>query len=995
MATAPFPILNAFQDDDGKSIVVFEKRPDGVYERRIRASYTTYHRAADLSPRMLRQLKGSDHVAHVAYEGDDKSWVRIGWKDDALRRTARFKFRDMGIDCFEGDVDPVMFWLVSQDAKIAKPRLGYLDFEADSDIPLSRKEDMRILSFSVTAHDEVDGKMKTFVDVLEKDTDDHEAELIERCIKVLGNFDQISTWEGDWKGGEFDSILLPARARRVGVSVDCRRWIWINQLAVWRKMNMAESGAEKESFKLEDIAFEQLGEGKEVVPEWVIERFGAEKTKYGLGRITRQLWDAGGKFRELLLRYNRKDTEILQRLEKKKGFIGLFQATCELCGIPPTTNSLRPTRQMDGYILRLGRKANHRFATKPFREGDDEDEKKFRGAVVFHPKSVPDPDGDAGWGEEEARAWRKKHGFANGILRNIHVCDFKSLYPSVMRTWNLSGDVVEGMMTAREVKAKGIPEGMCWSPGNGLLTSTKREGFLPIALRDMMNERAQFADAATKLPYGTPEWVDMMAKSNSRKVTANSFYGGGGSKYSRFYHWDVSEACTQNGVHFLRLTAAEGEKRNMVLVYGDTDSNMVLGPSIHGFDKFVKWINTKAIPEEVARYGCKENFVELAFEKSYARVVFVSAKAYVASLLHYKWSTTCNHCTKKSGDPGSVDARILKCRDCGHQYTELPKNLGEPEIKGVAYRRGDKGKLARDLQGKIIDLLVGGLKVKNATGKKVPANAGLRVMRDADGEAMVCGPGEGSAVETPTDELDVYRAVLRKARDHVLTEPLPIEEVRFSKSINKKLKEYVKKTASGKESVPSHITVARTLESRGESIGNGSRIEYVIVDGSVSPQQVIPAADYAGECDRFYLWERVYEPSKTLLKAAFPDEDWNSWGDVRPEKKRGRGAKVLEGQLGLALTPTRVGAADEIAAPSFKPQPLQIDVSETAGKDVIARLEAVFARHPGARAVEILIVTRSGNRSALPMTHRVATGPQFKEDVALAISGEEAGDFAS
>jgi len=988
--TAPatkLPIVNAFVDDDGRHIQLFELHPDGVVRRRReRATYATYHRRSDISLQTLRALKSSAHVAHVAYEGNGREWVRVGWADESLRRIARHKFRDMGIGCYEGDVDPVMWWLVHHDAAIAKPRRCYLDIETDSRVSLTRKQDMRVLTWAMTAHD----TGVTLSGVLERDDDDAEADLLQRLADALADYDQVCVWEGDWKGGEFDSFVVPARMQRTGVDADARRWVWLNQLAVWKKMNMhsAESGAEKESFKLDDIAFEQLRMGKEPTPEWVRERFG-ERADRGLGALAWDLWEAGGRFRDLLLRYNIRDAELLHKLEQKKGYITLFQATAELCGIPPVTQSLMPTRQMDGYILRLGRRRNHRFPTKVFRE-DEGERKKFRGAVVFHPKSVPDP--GENWTAEDAAAWRRTHGFANGILRNVHVCDFKSLYPSVMRTWNLSGDAVVGKMSAAEFERAGAGEGRCWSPGTGVVTRVEPEGFLPLALRDLMAQRQQYADAAAKLPYGTPEWLDAMSKSTACKVTANSFYGGGGSPGSRYYDVDVSESCTQNGVHFLRLTASEGERRGMVLVYGDTDSNMVIGPTMQGFDRFVRWMNAKRIPEEVARYGCRENYIENAFEKSYDRVVFVRAKAYVASLLHYKWSTTCNRCTKPSGGPGSVDARTLTCRDCGYVYDSMPKNLGEPEIKGVAYKRGDKGKLARELQGKVIDLLVGGLTVKGADGKRRSANEGLRIGADVDGAVVVEDPSAPArVVETPTDDVDVYRAVIRRARDHVLSGPLTLEEVRFSKGINKRLREYAKRGANGKESVPAHVGVARVLESRGEVVGVGSRIEYVVVDGSTTPQRVIPASDYAGECDRYYLWERVYEPSKSLLTAAFPDEDWEQWGDVRPKVSRHK-QKVPEGQLGLDLVPasTRVNAADEIALPAFRAAPLIVEVPEDAGEATLSRLRDCFRRNPGARAVEVHIITRAGGRAVQAIDARVSTGPKLMDEVTRVLAGDNA-----
>ena len=964
------PILNAFLDDDGGHVVLRELADGEVRERRVPAAYTTYHREEDLDPALMRSLKGSDHVAHVAQEPG--GWVRVGWRNDQLRRSARYQFKEIGVECFEGDVDPVMFWLVSSAAKIARPRRRYLDFETDSRVPLSRKQDMRVLSWALT-----DEEGKTSLEILEDDHDEAEAELLGELVRQLGSCDQILTWEGDWKGGEFDSFIFEARTRRLGLGVDARRWIWLNQLAVWRKMNSAESGAEKESFKLEDIAFEQIGEGKELVPEWVVERFG-ERARRGLGALAWELWAEGGKFRELLGTYNKRDAEILQKLEARKGYVQLFQAICEVCGVPPVTRSLQTTRRMDGFLLRLGREHQHRFPTKAFKEEDEEEEEKgkFKGAVVFFPKSVPCE--DKGWTAEDAANWRRAHGFKNGILHDVHVCDFKSLYPSVMRTWNLSADAVVGWQTEREFREKGAPEGQCRSPGTGLLTRKSPEGFLPLAFRVLMDFRAKYAKEADALPPGTPEWMDAKGKSDACKVTANSFYGGGGSRFSRYNDRDVSEACTQNGVHFLKLTAEEGERRKMVLVYGDTDSNMVIGPTEDGFRKFVRWLNVKRIPDEVAKYGCAENFVELAFEKSFERIVFVSSKAYIGRYSQYKGSRAKRECH------GKEFKHEERCEVCGGHGVLA----GEPEIKGVAYKRGDKGKLARELQGRIIDLLVGGLKVKDAAGKKVSPNAGLRIVGEGD-EARVAEGAEGRPIVGPTLDLDAFRAVLHAARNHVLAEPLAIEEVRFSKGISKPLKQYIKRNADGSTSVPAHVVAGQALEARGQKIGAGSKIEYVVVDGASSPQKVIPAEDFAGDCDRYYLWERVYSPTKSLLEAAFPDEDWEKWGDVRPPKPRGRAAKVPEEQLGLALgaASTRVDA-DEIALPVYNARPLVVEIPEEAGEEALLRLRKVFARHPGARAVELVIVTKSGARAVMACPLRVSTGPALKEAVDRAISGE-------
>lgn len=931
MGLPVLPVLNAYLEDGGDEIIVVEQQLDGTArERRVRAPYTSYHRAADIDANLMRALKRAEQVAHVAREGE--TWIRIGWRDEVARRQARYKMKDFGVEMFEGDVDPVMYWLVSTRATIAKPRRCYLDLETDSRVPLSRKQDMRVLTWSVTDH----ATGKTMRGVLEEDTDDAEAVLLETLVRVLEDFDQVCIWEGDWDGGEFDTFVFDNRTRKRGLGVDARKWMWLNQLAVWRRMNQhsAESGAEKESMKLEDIAFEQLGEGKAKAPAWVVERFG-ERAQKSLGMLAWDLWEAGGKFRQLLSDYNARDTELLRELELKKGYITLFQALAEVCGIPPVTQSLRPTRQMDGFLLRLGRDRDHRFPTKGFQEDDGEDKGKFRGAVVIHPKSVPDD--DEGWTKQHAAEWRRANGFKNGILRNINVCDFASLYPSVMRTWNLSADVRVGWKTQADIKRTGIAPGTCWSPGTNLVTRSDVEGIIPFALGELIRLRKEFSDLAASLPPGTPEWQNAMAKSTAFKVAANSFYGGGGSKYSRFNDRDVSEATTQNSVHLLMITAAEAEKRKMVVVYGDTDSVFTCGSTEDGYRTFVNWLNAKRFPAEVASHGCAKNHIKLAFEKTFERIVFISAKAYVGRYSQYK------------GTPAERD--------------ENGKLTGEPEIKGVAWKRGDKGKLARELQGKIIDCLVGGVKLRNAEGKKISINPDL---------------------DTPTEDLAVYRKLIEDARNHVLAEPLPIHEVRLSAGLSKSLKAY------GDACTDAHVRAARVLASRGESVGEGQRIEYVVVDGSKSPQVVIPACDYNGECDRFYLWERVYRPSRSLLEAAFPDEDWEHYEDVRPKKPRARAQKVSDEQLGLSLVKTKKRDSvdvDELAVPVFSTVPLVVEIPEDAGEPAVERVKQALLQHPGARAVEIVIALRSGARAVLRTPLRVSTGPQLREAVDAAISG--------
>lgn len=965
------PVLNAFVDDGGDEILLYEQTEKGFRERRIPAAYTTYHRASSISRELMRKLKGAEQVDHVAADGD---WIRIGWKTEIWRRQARFKFKDMGVEVYEGDVDPVRWWLTESRTPIAKPRRCYLDIETDSRVSFSKKEEMRILCWTIS-----DDTGPIARAVIEEDTDIEEIRILEEMWKVLANYDQVCAWYGgdpEKKDNGFDFYVIASRSRRCGVPVDTRRWLWLDQLVVWRRMNSAESGAEKESMRLEDVAQHQLGEGKEQAPDWVVERFGNKS----LGALAWDLWAAGGKFRQLLVDYCAKDTELLRKLEKRKGFLALFQTLCEVCSIFGDTQGLFPTGQMDGFLLPIGRQENHRFPTKKYSDDDGKNKKQFEGAFVLAPRTVASSDGK--WTAEDAKRWREERGMTDGILTGVHVCDFASLYPSNIITWNLSEDtkVVDEEVIERcyEAYKKGepMPVGICRSPGTGLFTYTEKPGILPLALRIMLKMRKKYSDEAAKYAPGTPQFVDAMARSTAYKVAANSFYGVVGATTSRYFDKQLAESTTQNGVWLIKTVMSEGEKRKIESVAGDTDSAFTIGPTRDGFSQFIKWLNEKHLPKIIAATGVKpeDNFVKLAYEKAFDILVFSAKKKYCGRYNHFKWMTTCNHCRDKKGNPGAVDVRTLKCtnKECGYQYTEQPIFVGKPEIKGLEYRRGDASRLAREMQGKIIDLLVGGLHTN---------------------------PDVGNDVQRPVMDLEVYYKIIRETRERVMSGPLSVEDVRQAKAINKdSLKEYaVKEKGDGEDAAGApHVLVARILEGRGQSVGKGTKIEYVVVDGDCSPMKVIPAEDFNGECDRYYLWDTlVYPPTERLLVGAFPmrhDDDkernWETWGDIRPKKPKGS-SKVHKDQLGFSLEPRSTPKPDvgDLALLTFSSKPLIISIPEDAGKDAILRVEKVLRANPGARVVEIEIVLNSGSTAVLKCPKiRVATGPKLASEVALAIA---------
>ncbi len=844
--------VNSFVD--GSKLMLLFRTPAGeLRAQSVQAEYVSYYEKNDKLEAIVRR---SQYVASFKAEGN---WLRVGWRNEQVRKDMTLDERSpivqMGLKSFEGDVDPVCRYFVDSAAPIAKPKPIYLDIETDSRVPFSRKEDMRVLIYSLIDQDfNVVAK-----GVLEEDTDIAEKALLDSMWLALKPYDQVIAWSGD--GFDFPVIFERSRRRKCGV--DARKWLWLDHLVLFEKLNKhsAESGDEKSSMKLQDIAMAKLGEGKEEVPDYVAERWPGRS----LGALSWELWEAGGQFRQLLLDYCIKDSILLAKIEKKTGYIALFQTICEACHILGNTSSLNPTKQMDGFMMRLGLERGYHFQTKKFFESSAE----FKGAFVMTPKSL-------------SETWRQKQGMTTGILRGVHVCDFSGMYPSIILTWNMSPDTKVLLASVNGP----IPAGQCRSPSTGASFKTDVHGILVTALKEMMRLRKFYNDKKSEYAPRTPEWYDADRKSTAYKVTANSFYGVIGSAFSRFYDRVIAESVTQNGVWLLEQTMHAATERGFENVYGDTDSIFTIKATDEQFTDFVKFCNEELYPRLLKEQGCVENHIKLAYEKKFKLLTFTSAKRYVGVYEHYK------------GKPATANSK--------------------PEIKGLEFNRGDASKGARELQGSVIDLIVKG-----------------------------------------SETLEDYHAVVSRVRTHVLEENLPIDEVKISKSLSKPIGEYtVKLKADGTAaSQPPHVMIAKVMKERGLEVREGTRIEYIVTDGSVSPMKVIPATDYDNNCDRFHIWESmVFPPTFRLLAATFPEHDWESWLKVRPAKLRGKRTKVLEGQLALPESEKRVmvTSTKPFAGDVFEVKELlaAVDILKKANSPVVdGKIE--FPIHPDSIAAKL------------------------------------------
>jgi DNA polymerase I len=200
-----------------------------------------------------------------------------------------------------------------------------------------------------------------------------------------------------------------------------------------------------------------------------------------------------------------------------------------------------------------------------------------------------------------------------GLHQDIAVLDFKSMYPNIMITYNLSPD------TYVPPKETEPPGGVYVAPEVKHRFRKQPPGFYKEALSYLIKVRDEIRIKMKKLQPKTLEYRVSDARQKAVKVITNASYGYAGWTGARWYVKPVAEAAAAWGRHTI-LTAIEmAEKDGLRVVYGDTDSIFIENQPDR-IEKLSRDIET--------RLG-----LEIKPDKVYARIFFTEAKKRYAGLL--------------------------------------------------------------------------------------------------------------------------------------------------------------------------------------------------------------------------------------------------------------------------------------------------------------------------------------------------------------------------
>jgi len=538
----------------------------------------------------------------VCWEGDikyyqsflyDKKYVVGTWydvsKDNIIPTQTEDNIQLKNID-MESVVDTDLFatqvkkWgnLLGQDIPNIKRVAFDIEVEVGDTMPDTSKALQRVTAISFHADDrqEVYTLKRPEIAMGEDDPEkkynikwfDSEKELLEEAFKVLDSYPLVLTYNGDL----FDMPYLYNRANVLGLEYNpfkmmkekatLNNGIHVDLYGVFsnRSLKIYAFGAKYVTDKLDDVSEAMLGEKK-------VEYVGS------LADISLNL----------LSKYCYNDSRLTYELSHYNNdlVMNLLVILCRVANMPiDDISRLSISNWIKSMFYnehRINNQLIPRSSDLPQIEATTQagvKGKKYQGAEVLEPVS--------------------------GIHFDVTVLDFASLYPSIIKTRNISYDTV---CCSHEVcKNNIIPYTKHWS-------CTKKIGMASLLIGSLKELRVNHFKVLSKKAKTEKDRDINNTIAQALKVFLNASYGVIGAETFSLYFLASAEAVTAVGRNIISKTIETAKSKSLPVLYGDIDSVFVHDPTQEQVDYLINF--------------CKKHYsIDLEVDKEYKYLVLSDRK---------------------------------------------------------------------------------------------------------------------------------------------------------------------------------------------------------------------------------------------------------------------------------------------------------------------------------------------------------------------------------
>ncbi len=555
-------------------------------------------------------------------------------------RQARDRLQEAGFDPLEADLNPADRYLMERFVRgsLAFPSAGPVQVRRSDYRPQLRMlsldietaiDRLELYSIGLYAMDAAGPVRKVFMRGEHSALDyveccGGEADLLSRFVAWMAEFDPDIII--GWNVINFDLWYLQRVADKLGRTLplgrDGRPWHWreldedgerravqIPGRAVLDGVDMLRTATYRfESFSLESVSRELLGEGKLL--------HGSQRGK--------QITDLFLDNKDALAEYNLRDCELVWEIFETTRLLDFAVARSQMTGLAIDRQGGSVAAFDFLYLPRLHRAGF--VAPNASRE-------QIASPGGFVLDSEP------------------------GIYRDVLVLDFKSLYPSIIRTFRVD-PMGLAVGTAEDASVEDSIEGFIGG------RFSREQHLLPGIIEELWTLR----DAAKA--------SGDQAQSQAIKIIMNSFYGVLGTPGCRFFDARLASSITRRGHQIIQQTRDQIEALGDHVIYGDTDSVFVAVAAREGT---TAWERGRWLQQALNRWWRErlrgefqlESVLELEFETHFTKFLMP---------------------TIRGSDKGS------KKRYAGVVESELGPQL---VFKGLENVRTDWTMLAREFQSEL------------------------------------------------------------------------------------------------------------------------------------------------------------------------------------------------------------------------------------------------------------------------------------------------------
>ncbi|MEM1516083.1 MAG: DNA-directed DNA polymerase I [Thermofilum sp.] len=482
-------------------------------------------------------------------------------------------------------------WAEVLSAPVPRIKRVAVDIEVESPrdrVPNAQEANYRVIAFSYCASDgrkgvfllkreeglqeevKVDGEVVFF---------DDEKSLIEAIFNLLSSYPLVITFNGD----NFDLPYLYNRALKLGVPEEknpiewspkmeyagLKRGLHIDLYKFFTNRSMrvyAFGNKYREGRTLDEISTALLGKGKVQRDSAIASMSYGKLAEYSLrdAELTYELTafndDLAINLIVMMMRISKLPIEDLTRHNISAWIRNMLYYEHRQRGwlIPNPEDIVRKKGQVSTRAIIKG--------------------KKYMGAIVLNP--LP------------------------GVYFNVVVVDFASLYPSVIKTWNLSYETVR--CSHDECKSNSIPGTTHW-------VCRRRRGMMSSTIGILRDLRVYVFKRLAKTAGSREERQKAEVVQSALKVFLNASYGVFGADSFPLYCPPLAESTAALGRYSILRTMEKAVSLGIPVVYGDTDSLFLWSPSPQAVEELVQSV-------------LSELQIDLSVDKEYAWVVFSRRK---------------------------------------------------------------------------------------------------------------------------------------------------------------------------------------------------------------------------------------------------------------------------------------------------------------------------------------------------------------------------------